>query len=543
MEPMKTGQPTAIIPQTVTEPLLVDQRLAHVRNGTAKVDVVGRGLITHADAWFNLQGLPRWALVPERVRWQLLHAAGAHTTEDGWVNMGDEFGFEHLAPTELALLYRIIHSYQISQGVSTLFDVHVATLKAYFMYVLLTDPDRARVLIHALIEQDDANLQPLINLLRERLNISVAPMAEGMAIDAPIVVGAMRGSAVIIEEPSLLPLLPVASVEALRQIAPKTIVKTGTTSNVHIFPHLAMKVYFHGENAEDQANLDRFFYAEVKGLQLVEGINGGLHLVGISEAQKLIVMTKLTTKPALTQVGEADTDSKKWELLTTYGCQLAQWTTRLHEKTLSKLPVTGIDSYESLARTNPCFRAVVDFRGEILRIKGNDAYCAKIQEKFDQFTREPLAGVSIYHAFCHNDLSLTDFYPQEGAMLDFNACGQAPVAREMASMLVHAILRTKNLKVMLPPAPAPALAELCKTLLSTYLATMLEKDPAFTVDIRLLRLFIAQQLLKDTLFYDSTHPSAIDRFECIMQLLDIGLHDRTLNEWIDLLSRAAVFEV
>lgn len=518
---------------------LVDQKLLHVRDGTTQVGAVGRGLIAYADLWFNLHGLFELPTIAPSVRWQLLHAASAHTTQDGWVNMGDEFGFEHLKPTELALLYRIIHAYQSSCGVSTLFDTHLATLKAHFMYVVLQEPECATLLIKALIDQADSSLQPLINLLTQRLGTATSVDGEIdkalIAVDSP----SMFAAATHASAPTAL--LPVESVEALKCVAPITIVKTGTTSSVHLFPHLAMKVYFGGENAHEQANLDKFFHAEVEGLQLVEGMNGGLHLMGVSHAQKLIVMTRLTTKSALTLVCEADTDSKKWNLLTIYGRELAYWATKFHEKTLYQLPINETDSYESLALTNPCFHAVVDFQGEISRIKGNDVYRAKIQEKFNQFIKEPLGNVSIYGAFCHNDLALTDFYPQEGAMLDFNACGQAPVAREMASMLVHVIFRTKNPKIMGSSACAPELAQLCKTLLSYYVTTMREKDPAFTVDMRLLRLFMAQQLLKDTLFFPSTHSCAIDRFERIIQLLDISQHGQTLDEWIDLLSRASVF--
>ncbi len=137
-------------------------------------------LIGHADMWFNLQGDPKFTLqLPEKVIWQILHAASSKKDKEGIIHFGSEFGYAHLNPQELTLLFRVLNSFYLAQKQMNqqdktnpiIFHAHVFNIYDHILRLCLDNPQEGKAVLNHLILQNDKNLAPIIKEIKKVLHV------------------------------------------------------------------------------------------------------------------------------------------------------------------------------------------------------------------------------------------------------------------------------------------------------------------------------------------------------------------------------------
>lgn len=478
------------------------ERLIQALNETSDIEY---SLFKHVANFFNSYTNHDQIDLNDRIKWQILFAGRTRINEEGKVQFNSELGIEHLDNREFAIFYWIIFSYlsyckkkfsmnpnliKCSRSLLALLNNSIASSQK-------NNKIRSTEIIDCLNGIDDVDLNQYINNKFSFL-IKLPHFVEKIETSNLEI----KKTPAKLKRFNSLPnfkLIEDKNTDVILQSLKKNKeYKTaqGGSGIVHLYEKFAVKAYYnHNYLSElEKKNLSIFFIREIFALTLLNGVNEKFKMHCFNIKEKKIVMTRMYTQNALTRI-KLSCKEDQANIITKSCFQLIDWLMEFHSLTLKTITnPNNTYTLSSLRKTHRELKSLYEFEDDLKKMP--DGYFKSIINLFfNKFMKKEINSIST--AFCNNDVSIMDFYPDENVLLDFNASGISPIMKELASFLVNTYFQL----ISLIEDDKYMRKEVFKDILHESIIRYQKNVKfSFNFDVGLLKIFVSHFMLKRSLY-------------------------------------------
>lgn len=305
---------------------------------------------------------------------------------------------------------------------------------------------------------------------------------------------------------------------------------SGTIGRIYFRGSTALKQYINGENEDEERVLNEFFLREVFTLVHLKGINSNYKLLAFDYNKRKILTSRISEPSALKMIKVEKNETERRLKAKVVNRKFIYWLARYHSLADRNFKIKNPTVYrvanKDLSRANRFFTAM---KAEINKISDPEKK-GVLLEQYEAFMQEFSKRVRLTWAV--NDLDIDNYFPDKDVFFDFNDASEAPIEADLASTIYTIWIKETDL-ICSEGDYNPIRSELLD-LMSYYQSLFQRKDSSYSIDVKLVRRFLAFKLIQQSHYADADwQERLLDKSIKLFQSLSDSSLFTTIKDLVD----------